>query len=378
MTNNNFKIGIDARSISDRVCGVSRVATCLIEALSQIDTENRYFIYVDSIGPSVNLGANFEVKLTHCSRKNPIDDMRFFSIIKKDELDLFHSMHAWLPQFVPKRVKTIVTVHDLFSMTDPLFFIKYRPFHKLFQFYFGYLTKKAVRRADAVITVSNYCKNEIVKHFPVSNGKLHVIYNALGVSQKTFKAGGKSALLGNKYFLYIGNCRSYKNVEVLIDGFNVFRNKNPKVKLVVAGNDLCEHIKAKVRMLNIENDVVFIHNPTDAEISDLYRGATAFIFPSKQEGFGIPVVEAMSAGTPVIISDAEALVEVAGDAALVFRRDNPEGLALLMGKVYNDDFVRKELIGKGLKRASIFTWESSAIQLIKIYHNLLNKRENIR
>lgn len=354
------------------VCGISRVATCLIGALSKIDPENRYIVYVDSIVPSANLGDNFEVKLTHCSSKNPIDDIRFFSIIKKDELDLFHSMHAWLPQFVPKRVKTIVTVHDLFSMTDPLFFIKYKPFHKLFQSYFGYLTKKAVRRADMVITVSNYCKSEIAKYFPASNEKIHVIYNALGINQKTFKAEGKPALLGDKYFLYIGNCRSYKNLEVLIDGFNVFRNKNPKMKLAVAGNDLCEHIKAKVRVLNIEKDVVFIHNPTDKEISDLYRGATAFIFPSKQEGFGIPVVEAMSAGTPVIISDAEALVEVAGDAAIVFKKHNPDELAILMEKIIADNNLRIELIGKGYNKASEFTWESSAVKLKNLYQKILN------
>jgi len=369
MITNNFKIGIDARSISDRICGVSRVATCLIEALSQIDTENRYIIYVDSIGPSVNLGENFEVKRTHCSRKNPMHDIKFYSILKNDRVDLFHSMHAWLPQFIPKGIKVVVTIYDIFSMTDPQFFVKYRPFHKFYQFYFKYLTASAIKRADAVVTISNYSKSEIIKHFPTADRKIHVVYSALGFNYK--RTGNKSRFVKDEYFLYVGNCRSYKNVEVLIDGFNVFRNKNPKVKLVIAGNDLCEHIKAKVRALNIEEKVVFILNPTDKEISDLYRNATAFIFPSKQEGFGIPVVEAMGAGTPVIISDAEALVEVAGDAALVFRRDNPEELALLMERVFNGDIVRRELIEKGLKRASMFTWKSSAIQFKKIYQNIL-------
>lgn len=367
-----MRIGLDARSISSKQCGVSRVASCIVQALSCVDKDNEYIVYTDNSVPKFNLNNNLRIHPTYCSRMNPMHDFKFYLILRRDKIDLYHSMHSWLPQFIPQGVKTVVTIHDLFSMTDQLFFIKYRPFHKLFQFYFGYLTKKAVRRADAVITVSNYCKNEIVKHFPVSNGKIHVIYNALGVSQKTYKAGGKSTLLGDKYFLYIGNCRSYKNVEVLIDGFNVFRNKNPKVKLVVAGNDLCEHIKAKVRMLNIENDVVFIYNPTDKEISDLYRSAAAFILPSKQEGFGIPAVEAMSAGTPVIISDAEALVEVAGDAALIFRHDNSEELACLMEKVFKSDSIRRELTGKGLKKASVYTWESSAIQLLNIYRNLLN------
>jgi len=374
MTSNNFKIGIDARSISNRICGVSRVATCLIEALSQIDTENRYIIYVDSIVPSVNLGENFEVKLTHCSRKNPRHDIKFYSILKCDRLNLFHSMHSWLPQFIPNGIKIVVTIHDLFSMTDPKFFIKFKPFHKLFQLYFKYLTASAVKRAVAIVTGSNYCKDEIRKYFPVADRKIQVIYDAAGFNYK--RTNKESRLIKDEYFLYVGNCRSYKNVEVLIEGFSIFlkMNKDHKIKLIIAGNDLCEHIKALVSRMGIGENILFLLNPADDDVANLYQNAVAFVFPSKQEGFGIPVLEAMNAGTPVIISDAEALVEVAGDAAMIFKRDNPQELVLVLEKILHNNFLRQELIKKGYNRASQFTWESSAVKLKNLYLQIINRR----
>lgn len=373
MSNSNLKIGIDARSISTRICGVSRVATRLLEFLSQIDTDNRYVIYLDSVVPPMDLGENFEVKLTHCSRKNPVHDLRFYSILKSDKLDLFHSMHSWLPYFIPKGIGVVVTIHDIFSVTDPQFFAKYKPFHKFYQLYFEYLTASAIRRAEAVVTVSNYSKREIGKYFVVADKKIHVIYNALGLSCN--RTNRELRLIEDEYFLYVGNCRSYKNVEVLIEGFDIFlrTNKDRRVRLVMAGNDPCEYIKTLVSGMGIGEDIVFLFNPVDDDIANLYQHAVAFVFPSKQEGFGIPVLEAMDAGTPVIISDAEALVEVAGDAAMIFRRDSPQELALALDKIVHDNTLRQGLIEKGHDRTSQFTWESSAAKLRDLYLEIMTR-----
>jgi len=368
-----FKIGIDARSISNRICGVSRVTSCLIQALSKIDNENEYIVYTDSILPSVKLGSNFKISLTHCSTKNPIHDLKFYSVLKKDKIALFHVMHSWLPEFIPQGIKTIVTIHDLFSFTDPQLFIKYKPFHGFLQMYFKYVTARTVKKADAIITVSNYCKNEIIRHFLEADGKVKVIYNASGIARNTIRDERTRIIKGN-YFLYIGNCRSYKNVEVMIKGFYVFleNDKNFELKLVMAGNDTCDGIRTIITELGIGENIIFLTNPSDQEVADLYAGALAFILPSKYEGFGIPVLEAMNFGVPVIISDAEALVEVAGDAAMVFLKSNPEELVLLMERMVNDNTLRKELIEKGHNRASKFTWESSATELKNLYQRILN------
>jgi len=237
------------------------------------------------------------------------------------------------------------------------------------------LTSSAIKKANAVVTVSNYCKREIIKYFPFAAGKTHVIYNALGISSGNVKKGNNERLVKDEYFLYVGNCRSYKNVEVLIEGFGIFlkKNKGHKIKLVIAGNDPCKHIKAKAHNMDILENLIFMFNPTDEEIANLYQNAVAFIFPSKQEGFGIPVLEAMNAGAPVIISDAEALVEVAGDTAMIFKRDNPQELALVLEKILHNNFLRQELIERGYNRISQFTWESSAIKLKNLYLQIINR-----
>ncbi len=365
-------IGIDARSISNRICGVSRVTSCLLDALSQIDKENKYIIYVDSVAPSLTLNDNFRIKFTYCSRKNPMHDLEFYSFLKTDKINLFHSMHSWLPRFIPKGIKMVVTIHDLFSFTDPDFFIKYKSFHKYFQLYFRYVTGRTLKKADTIVAVSNYCKNEIIKHFPETDGRVEVISNALGIDGKAFTS--EVRLINDDYFLYIGNCRSYKNTGVLIKGFHEFlkKDKHLGLKLVIAGNDACEGIRAIINELGIGRNIVFLTNPTDQEIANLYAYASAVIMPSKFEGFGIPVLEAMNFGVPVIISDAEALVEVAGDAAAVFERNKPEELAQVLEKLITDRTLGECLRKKGYARAKEFTWESSAFKLINLYRKVLN------
>jgi len=373
-----MRIGIDARSIGNKVCGVSRVAKCLIEALGKYDTEYEYIVYLDSM-EELDVGSNFSLKPTNCSRKNPVHDAKLYSIIKKDDLDLYHAFHSWLPEFLSLQIKKVVTIHDLFSVTDPHFFDKYKPFHGFAKLYFKYLTDRSIRAAAAVVTVSNYCKGELIKHFHVLDEKIHVIYNARGIPDhpSSKAAGNKWQSINGKYLLYVGNCRSYKNTDVLIKGFHHFinRNKKSEINLIITGNDIYDVLKDQVRELGIAARVSFLTNLQDNEIRDLYIQALAFIMPSKYEGFGIPVLEAMSFGAPVIISDADALVEVAGGAALVFQKNKPEDLASAIEKIVSDNELRHKLIESGFNRSKDFTWESSAHKLAELYHKILNKKE---
>jgi len=373
---NQLKIGLDARSIGSRVCGVSRVTSCLIKSLSEIDRDNEYIVYTDSTVLDFNLGQNFRVCSTHCSKNNPAHDLKFYSILKKDELDLYHAMHSWFPEFIPNGIKTVVTIYDLFSFIDPQFFIKHKPFHKLFQLYFKYLTGRSVKKADAIITISNYCKEELIKHFPLSDQKLNVIYLAEGVdnSNRVINSNTGKRIIKSDYLFYLGNCRSYKNVGLLIEGFYIFLKKTekPDLKLVIAGNDVYDSLENKAKKLGIAEKISFFINPSDDDIKNLYANSKAFIMPSRYEGFGIPVLEAMGFGVPVIISDADALLEVAGDAALVFNKNSPVELALAIEKILSDDKLRRKLIENGSKRAKEFTWKSSAMKLKSLYQRVLN------
>jgi glycosyltransferase involved in cell wall biosynthesis len=281
-------------------------------------------------------------------------------------------MHSWLPLWLPKEIKSIVTIHDLFAITDPLFFIHRKPFHNMVRRYFKCLLARTLKHSSAVVTISQYCKKEIEQNFNFSK-PIEVIYNSPGLVSENFKKQNHVDM-NEKYLFYLGNFRSYKNVEVLLRGFRLFLQMRPNVniKLVLAGNDLGDSMKILSKQLSIEECVKFIYKPSDEQICSLYQNSVAFIFPSKYEGFGIPPLEAMSFGIPVIISDADALVETSGSAAAIFDRNDPQGLAKTICKVIEDDCFRVQLIESGYRTYKLYNWNTSAVQLLRFYEVIMS------
>jgi len=376
-----FRIGLDARSVADKMCGISRVTLGTIKSLSKIDQYNEYVIYVDTYKADLdkNLGHNFEIRPTNCNRMNFFRDRKFKLMMESDKLDLYHSFHSFLPFFITNTAKIFVTIHDLFALNDPRFFAKYGPLDKVAQMYFRRLIERSVERADIIITVSEYCKKEIISNFPNSRDKIYVIYNASDLAANRSREIKLEKLAGKRYLLYVGNSRSYKNTEVLIDGYHRYlirKNSCEDVELVIAGNDSYRAIEHKAKRLGIDNNVIIFNNPTDDELRSLYSNSLAFIMPSRWEGFGLPVVEGMSFGIPVITSDADALVEIARGASLVFKKDSPEELATAIETLVDNKALRNMLVVKGFERAKDFTWERSAQRLQELYNSVLSKESN--
>jgi len=370
-----MRIGLDARSIGARVCGVSRVTLRLIQALAAGDKENQYFVLTDSVRLAEIENPNFSVLPTDCPRMNPLFDWKFSRIVSGLALDVFHSVHSWLPFNMGHiRARKIVTIHDIFAVTDPAFFSKYRPFGGMARRYFSFLTERSAREADMILTVSEYSKKRIQELMPATIGKVHVVYNASGLDLSVQTSGVVADVQG-KYLLYVGNCRSYKNVPVLVKGFAEYLRANPAsdLLLVIAGNDRCAAIRELAEQSGILSRIKFIFNPDDSRLRNLYSGALAFIMPSKEEGFGIPVLEAMGMGIPVIVSDAEALLEVAGDGALVFPKNNYDRLAVLIEQISLDENMRADLRRRGIARSSVFSWERSANELKSCYKKCCNE-----
>ena len=363
-----MRIGLDARSVGLKICGVSRVTLCQIEALAKIDSINEYIVYTDALDDIPGLPANFSIVKTGCNRMNAFHDFRFRQFLKRDDLDVLHVMHSWLPMSIPTGIKKVVTIYDIFTVTDPLFFIKRKPLHYIFREYFRLITWLTVVRADAIFTISNYCVREIRSVFNAENKKIEVVYLSPGV--KPAEKPSFSRIVPNEYLFYLGNFRNYKNVPTLIRGYARYlkRSASP-ADLVIAGNDDSTEIRALCAELAITDKVHFYHRPSDETVDNLYRNARAFVFPSLFEGFGIPPIEAMSYGIPVIISDAEALVETSGDAALVFDRKSPEDLAVKIEKIFSDSDLREDLVQRGHECARRYTWENSAKQLKAVYES---------
>ena len=238
-----MKIAIDARSIGLKICGVSRVALCEIKALAALDRDNQYIVYTDVLDSIPGISKkNFNVVRTDCNRMNAFHDIRFSRFLKRDNPEVLHVMHSWLPFGIPAKIKKIVTIHDIFTVTDPDFFAKRQPLHHVLREYFRLITRLTIQRADVIVTVSGYCRKEIQRNFDTMGKRLEIVYQAPGITLTLYPERGCRRLVKG-YFFYLGNFRSYKNVPTLIRGYDTFiRKTGADVDLVIAGNDDCYDI----------------------------------------------------------------------------------------------------------------------------------------
>ncbi len=218
--------------------------------------------------------------------------------------------------------------------------------------------------ASKIITPSNYAREEIVSHLKLPRERIEVIYH--GVNLKVFKLTNKRDRNSSlSYFLHISQWQPKKNVERIISAYNLLSPPKPKLKLVVPG------FRKEVKGEGIE----VIREPiSHSEAAELYRNAFAFVFPSLHETFGMPILEAMACGCPVITSDRTACPEVAGNSALLVNPYSIEEIAQAMRKLIEDPRLREELVEKGLERAKQFSWERSARKHLKVFKEVLERR----
>lgn len=286
----------------------------------------------------------------------------------ENKVDLFFYPHINLPYYIPKN--TIVTVLDLTPFT------KFWDRSLIKKKYYKFLFRRAICYCKGIVTISKATKKALLNFDKTVESKVDIIYEfiddkfieALNVSEKR--------LLYEDYILFIGNRKKHKNLERLILAYNEIKKKI-NCKLVIAGNkdinnDRKDEFDLLIKKINLENDIVEIISPDDETIINLYRNAKLFVFPSLCEGFGLPPLEAMSLGCPVIASDLPVLREVCGDAGLYFNPYSENDLSDKMLKILNDEALIKIMKEKGLDRVNFFDKE----KIIKQYIEVLTKYEN--
>ena len=281
--------------------------------------------------------------------------------LKKD-VDIFFSPAHYLPRFCP--VASVVTIHDLSYLYYPGDFLK-KDLYQLKNW-----TKYSLRQARRVIAVSKTTKKDIVRFYDLPEEKIDVIYNG-GPRRhpEPFDfAQGKLGVEGSPFILYVGTLQPRKNIGTLLEAFSRFKQSYPEFKLVVAGKKgwLYEEIFRKVKNLKLERDVKFTGYTSDSKLEELYKNAFFFVLPSFYEGFGIPVLEAMSKGCPVVASFASSLPEVGGDAVLYFDPESATDLLAKMKILKEDNALRVEFIKKGLKRVKDFSWEKCGRETLEV------------
>jgi glycosyltransferase involved in cell wall biosynthesis len=270
-------------------------------------------------------------------------------------VDRTHDVHVFFNPIIPLFFfpkKSIVVVHD-FAYLE----LGGRTFkEKLTRLVLYFAHGTSLHKASAVVAVSQAAKDSTIKHFHIDPKKIRVIYNGFIASSSAPKAVD----VPPKFFLFAGVLKERKNVHGIIHAFAEFHRKHQDFHLLIAGKREGAYAKEAVRLaegLGLETQVWFLGYVTDAELAYLYTKAVALVFPSFIEGFGMPVLEAMHAGLPVITSNTGALAEVAGDAALLVDPHNPTDIAHAMEDILT---VRETYMQKGHARAQEFSWQKTA------------------
>jgi glycosyltransferase involved in cell wall biosynthesis len=367
------RIAIDARKLRDY--GIGTYIRNLLRHLARLDTHNEYVILCreEDCASTAELGENFrpiaERSLPYSVREQlavPLD-------LRREKVDLFHAPHYVLPPLTPCR--SVVTIHDCIHLRFP----QYLP-SRLGYAYARSSLWVAAHRSARILTVSEASKRDILEYFSVPESKITVIYNAIDErfseqpnADEVMRVRERYQL-NDPFILYAGNIKPHKNLERVIEAFHMIRRGELEhVKLLIIGDEISKYaaLRRTVHRYKLHKHVRFFGFVPDATLAILYRLASLFVFPSLYEGFGLPPLEAMASGTPVITSNVSSLPEVVGDAAMLIDPYEPDAIAGAIRRVMLDDRLRDDMRERGLARAREFSWGRSVGRVKEIYDEVL-------
>lgn len=257
---------------------------------------------------------------------------------------------------ISKETKVVLTIHDM---------IIERETNQIDE-----LKKDFALRADKIIAISQATKDEIIDILNIPEEKIEIIYH--GSSLNTENIRKPNVALPDKYLLYVGGRRVHKNIPFLLSSISNILKEDKDLHMICAGvKHFSEEEKSHIRNLGIEDKVLSIAKPEDNELAYLYSNALAFVFPSFYEGFGIPILEAWSCKTPLLLSDCTCFKEIGEDAAIYFDPYSEKSIADAVKTIVNDENLRQDLIEKGQERLKLFSWKKTAEETLKVYQSVL-------
>jgi glycosyltransferase involved in cell wall biosynthesis len=367
-------IAIDARRIRD--FGIGTYIRSLVHALACIDTNNRYTLVSGpgEVRTLAGLPENFHTAIYAHDDHTPADHLMFPLFLRGLSPDLVHIPLNRVPLLMIKPY--VVTIHDMAN----LFFEEESGFRmRLRRFRF----RRGLVRANRVIAVSEATKRDVENLMGVPQQRIRRVYNAPDpeFAHKSGMAGDEKQRILERYqinypfLLYAGNIRRHKNVPRLVEAFAVVREQlanHPSyrdLRLVIIGDTISQYpeVRQAVIKSKMEHQVRFLGFVPFETLRCFYESAAAFVFPSRYEGFGLPPLEAMACGTPVVTSNVSSLPEVVGDAAILVKPENVFDIARGIREVLTDEALRADLIRRGYEQAARFSWERTARQVLDIY-----------
>ena len=369
-----ISITIDIRKIFDSGIGTYIQNILPIIIFNKPDFIFNLLCYANEVSHLKLINA-VNVNIINCSSKQ-------YSIKEQFELPfkiprnttVFWAPHFNVPLFPIKAKKKIVTIHDVFHLA---FYEKLKFAQKI---YSKLVINYAVKNYDSVITVSEFSKKEIIKHTRINESKIKVIHNGIDFdryNREIFDLKDSSLILPEKYILFVGNVKPHKNIGGLVTAFKKLNSEilNNYKLLIVGQNDGFiigdKSIHDEAKNDNFINDkILFTGQVSAEELVKLYKNADLLVFPSFYEGFGLPPLEAMAAGCPVLCSNAASLPEVCGEAAIYCNPYDHNDIAEKIMNILTKSDIRKRLIEKGKIRAMYFKWNDCALKHIKVLESL--------
>ena len=390
-----MKIAIDINElINPSPGGVKTYTKEIVNALLKVDQKNKYFLYARK-------KASRDTKFCVPASKNSFlkilkwplpfwTYIRFAREIKKQKPNLLFMPIQSVPFLIskPKKIKIVITVHDLTFLKFPQYFtFKDR-------FLLNYHTRRAVKMADKIIVPSRATKSDLISLYKIKANKIKIIYHGY---RKIYSAAGKGAKAGkgkkfsahtDNYILFVGTIQPRKNIINLVKAFEIFKKnfnfppsplfargrftpplQEGNLKLVVAGGKgrLWRKTFKRIKKSPVSEDIILAGAVDDRKLADLYSQAKVFILPSLYEGFGLPILEAFSCGAPVIASNNSSLKEIVGESGLLINPNNPKEIAEAIKKIIRNDDLRNSLVEKGKERLKDFDWEKSAREHLEVF-----------
>jgi glycosyltransferase involved in cell wall biosynthesis len=366
-----MRVAIDTRKLHD--FGIGTYIRNLLRQLARIDRDTEYVLLCREadMGIAAQLGPNFRSVREPSPNYSFREQIHVPWVLRRERPDVYHAPHYVLPAAV--RCRSVVTIHDCIHLMFP----QYLPNRAAYAYARASMWA-AARRSSRILTVSEASKRDILDLFNVRPEKIVVVYNAIdehfsaAPSDEHVARIRERFQLDHKFVLYVGNIKPHKNLVRLIEAFSQLRRTHDDLKLLIIGDEISKlpALRRAVHSHKLHKYVRFLGYLKDDTLAVLYRLASVFVFPSLYEGFGLPAVEAMASGTPVVTSNVSSLPEVTGDAAVLVDPYDVESIGNGIRRVLDDPQFAEELRLKGLKRAREFSWARSVEKTRRVYREV--------